>query len=86
MSIDWIIKLGASQIDIIILIMGIAWSMYSFNAHREVKKKLVKLEYQYNVLNTLVFHLCKVEQRKSRVKLIKEGANSQGDYSASHET
>tara|TARA_R110002020_G_scaffold456825_1_gene673524 strand:+ start:5360 stop:5623 length:264 start_codon:yes stop_codon:yes gene_type:complete len=86
LGIDWIIKLGASQIDIIILIMGVGWTVYSFHQHRESKKKLTELHYKYNTLNTLVFHLCKKEQERTGVRLIKEGANSQGDFSVTHET
>jgi len=86
MSIDWLIKLGASNIDVMILIMGLGWSLYSFNQHRETKKKLSDLSYKYNVLNTLVFFLCKEHERETGVKLIKEGANSQGDYGANHST
>ena len=86
MSIDWLIKLGASNIDVLIFVMGIGWSLYSFNQHRETKKILRDLNYKYNVLNTLVFYLCKEHERETGVKLIKEGANSQGDFGANHGT
>lgn len=81
-----LIKIGGTFPDLLILFMGLAWSLYSFHWMREKRREIAKLQYQYNTLNTLVFFLCKEHQRNTGVGLIKEGRNSQGDYGVNHQT
>jgi hypothetical protein len=79
-SIDWIIKLGASNIDIIILIMGLGWATYSFNAHRETKKRLDKLSYSLGQTDKLAYGIGIAIQKEGNIKLFKQSANGAGDH------
>jgi len=83
-SWDWITGLDPMVRDAFIIIMGFAVAfavIKLWKAHAKAKEDLM---YKYNTLNVLVFYLCKEHERNTGVKLIKEGANSTGDFGVNH--
>ena len=84
--LNWLISLNPEVRDAIMFLMGMG-VVYAVNRlytlHVKAKEDLA---YKYNTLNVLVFHLCKEHQRTTGVPLIKEGANSKGDFGVDHTT
>ena len=85
MILEWIDKHG-SPVDAIIVFMGMAvvWGILYLVRSQKAQNKglwdeITNLKYQYNQLDKLTFTLSILHKRDG-LDLIKESANSQGDF------
>ncbi len=81
-SWEWITALDPMVRDAFIILMGFMVVLWVARQNKQMEE----LRYKYNTLNVLVFYLCKEHERNTSVKLIKEGANSTGDFGVNHKT
>ena len=87
-SIKWLVDLGATNVDVILLIMGIAFFLfYVFNRKADQKEKDVMWEKintcndRYHRLDALQFGTSKaIQAANGDLKLVNESANGDGDY------
>ncbi len=91
--IEWLSELGASPVDILLLVIILALVGYVLRLERRrngevsalwAENKLMReeqkeLQYRYSQLDKLTFGIAIAIQKKTGIKLVKQSANSAGD-------